>query len=235
MKILGFVPARGGSKAIPKKNTYPLDGRPLIAYTIEEALKSKVNRLIVSTDSPEIAEVSRQHGAEVPFLRPQELAGDHSVIEDAILDALKKLEQNEGYQPDIIVLLHPTTPLRIAKHINESIALLLEKQADAVVSVSEPMEHPGDMVYWDSQGKMRFLLNSDRGGCQRQQYPQCYFINGVVFTFTRKSFLQNKNRFGEKNMPYVIKQIDSIDIDSMDDFLIAEAILMQRRIVALKE
>ncbi len=234
MKIFGFVPARGGSKGIPKKNIHPLNGKPLIAYTIEEALKSKVNRLIVSTDSPEIAEVSRRYGAEVPFLRPKEMAQNQSVIEDAMLDALKRLKQTEGYQPDIIVLLHPTAPLRTAKHIDESIALLLEKKTDAVVSVSEPIEHPGDMVYWDSQGKMQFLLDIDHGRTQRQQYPQYYYLNGVVYVFTRESLLRNKSRFGEKIIPYMMKQMDSIDIDSMDDLLIAEAILIRKALVKEK-
>lgn len=229
MEILGFIPARSGSKGIPKKNIYLLNGKPLIAYTIEEALKSKVNRLIVSTDSSEIAEVSKRYGAEVPFLRPTGLAQDLSVIEDSIMDALERLKRSEEYQPDMIVLLHPTTPMRTAKHIDESITLLLEKQADAVVSVSEPMEHPGDMVYWDSQGKMHFLLDTDFGKGQRQQYPKYFFLNGVVYVFTRENLLQNKSRFGKKTIPYVMRKIDSIDIDSMDDLLIAEAILMRRK------
>lgn len=228
MNILGFIPARGGSKGIPKKNIYPLNGKPLIAYTIEEALKSKINRLVVSTDSEEIAKVSRQYGAEVPFLRKKELSQDRSVIEDAILDALERLKQTEGYQSDLIVLLHPTTPLRTARHIDESIALLLEKLADSIVSVSEPMEHPGDMVYWDSQGKMQFLLDIDHRRIQRQQFLECYFLNGAIYTFTSKSLLRNKSRFGEKTIPYIMRQMDSLDIDSMDDLLIAEAILIQR-------
>lgn len=232
MEILGFIPARSGSKGIPKKNIYLLNGKPLIAYTIEEALKSKVNRLIVSTDSSEIAEVSKRYGAEVPFLRPTGLAQDLSVIEDSMIDAFERLKRSEEYQPDMIVLLHPTTPLRTAKHIDESITLLLEKQADAVVSVSEPMEHPGDMVYWDSQGKMHFLLGTDFGKGQRQQYPKYFFLNGVVYVFTRENLLQNKSRFGKKTIPYVMRKIDSIDIDSMDDLLIAEAILMRRKALA---
>ena len=227
---LAVIPARAGSKRVPGKNIRELCGKPIIAYTVEAAIQSNVfSRVVVSTDSEEIANVSVRVGAEVPFLRPKEVAQNQSVIEDAILDALKRLKQSGGYKPDVIVLLHPTTPLRTTTHIDESIALLLEKQADAVVSVSEPMEHPGDMVYWDSQGKMHFLLDTDFGKGQRQQYPKYFFLNGVVYVFTRENLLQNKSRFGKKTIPYVMRKIDSIDIDSMDDLLIAEAILMRRK------
>ena len=234
MKILGFIPARGGSKGIPEKNIYPLNGKPLIAYTIEEALKSKVNRLIVSTDSSEIADVSRKYGAEVPFLRPAELAQNTSAIEDAMLDALEKMNRSDGYSPDLIVLLHPTSPLRTAKHIDESIELLLEKEADSIVSVSEPMEHPCDMVYWDSPGEIKFLVNTDPGRDQRQAYADYCFLNGAVYVFTRETLRQFKSRFGPKTYPYMMKQIDSIDVDSMDDLLIAEALLTRREPLSRK-
>lgn len=118
MEILGFIPAQGGSKGIPKKNLHELNGKPLILYTIKAALESKINRLIVSTDSKEIAEISRRYGAEVPFLRPKELAKDTSTIEEALFDVISRLEKNEGYRPELIVLLHPTSPLRQTKHIN---------------------------------------------------------------------------------------------------------------------
>lgn len=230
MKIFGFIPARGGSKGVPKKNIYLLNGRPLIAYTIIEGLKSKISRLIVSTDSSEIANIAREYGGDVPFLRPDNLAQDDSIIEEAIVDTLKRLKENESYEPEIIVLLHPTTPLRTASHINDSINLLLETQADSVVSVSPPMEQPGDMVYWDSSGKMHFLLETliEPFKAQRQGYPECYFLNGVVYTFTYRSFLETGDRFGKRSVPYMMRQIDSIDIDSMDDMLIAEAIIRQR-------
>jgi CMP-N-acetylneuraminic acid synthetase len=231
MDILGFIPARGGSKGIPRKNIYPMAGKPLIAYSIEQALQSKISRTIVSTDSPEIAEIAQEWGADVPFLRPKSLAMDDSNIEDALQYTLQLLKEKENYEPDIIVLLHPTTPLRTSKHIDESIQLLLEKRADSVVSVSVPMEHPAEMVYWDDAGRMQFLMEAYimPGRTQRQQYPKCYFLNGVIYTFTGRSFKKMKSRFGERSIPYVIRQIDSIDIDSMDDMRIAEAILNQKK------
>ncbi len=227
MEIFGFVPARGGSKGIPRKNLQLLNGKPLIAYTIKEALASSITRLLVSTDSEEIAATSLELGADVPFLRPDDLARDNSIIEDAMIDALKCLEHKEGYRPDIIVLLHPTTPLRRTRHIDEAVLLLKEKGADAVVSVSAPMEHPGDMVYWNDRGEMRFLLDFMPGKTQRQDYPDYQFLNGVVYAFTRESLMRNKSRYGEKTIPYFMRQIESIDIDSMDDLLIAEALLQK--------
>lgn len=232
MKILGFVPARSGSKGIPKKNIYPLDGKPLITYTLEESLKSRINRLIVSTDSQEIAEISKKFGAEVPFLRPDELAGDDSTVEEAIGYTLDRFKKEEGYEPDIIVLLQPTSPLRKVKHIDESIAILLKNNADSVVSVSNPMEHPADMVFWDKNGAMHFLMEKiiTLGKTQRQNYPKCYFLNGAVYTFTYKNFVENESRFGEKTIPYMMPQVASIDIDSMDNLYIAESLIMRKTI-----
>ena len=229
-EVLGFVPARAGSKGISKKNIRLLNGKPLISYTIEEGKKSRVNRLIISTDSPEIAEISKTLGAEVPFLRPAGLSQDDSVIEDALLDALERLNENEGYRPDLIVLLQPTSPLRTATHIDDCISLLEKNKADSVVSVAEPTEHPAEMVYWEDNGEMRFLSDSffQEKKTQRQEYPPFLFINGAVYAFEYQSLIKKKNRFGENTIPYVMSQKDSIDIDSMDDFLIAEALLQTK-------
>jgi CMP-N,N'-diacetyllegionaminic acid synthase len=230
MNILGFVPARANSKGVPGKNIKLLNGKPLLSYTIEEGKKSRINRLIVSTDSPEIAELSQALGAESPFLRSPELSQDDSVIEDALMDTLKKLKNNERYQPDVIVILQPTSPLRTAAHVDDCINLLEEKNADAVVSVSEPMEHPAEMVYWKKTGKMCFLsdLFFQEKKTQRQSYPPFYFVNGAVYAFQHQSLIKKKSRFGENTIPYVMPQIDSIDIDSLDEFNIAEALLKFR-------
>lgn len=230
MEVLGFIPARGGSKGIPQKNIYPVAGKPMIAYTIEQALKSVITRTIVSTDSQEIAAVVEEYNGEVPFLRPEGLAGDQNTIEEAIIYTLDQLKETEGYTPDAIALLQPTTPLRTAKHIDDTVDLLVSKGADTIVSVSEPMEHPCEMVYWDDENRFRFLLEKwIESGTQRQGYPDCYFINGAIYTFTVQSFLRNKNRMGSKKkvLPYVMAQRDSIDIDSPDDLYIAESILLR--------
>ena len=229
-EVLGFIPARATSKEIPEKNIRLLNGKPLISYTIEEGKKSGANRLIVSTDSPEIAKISKSLGAEVPFLRPVKLSQDDSVIEDALLDTLERLNESEGYRPDLIVLLQPTSPLRTATHIDDCICLLEKNKADSVVSVSEPMEHPAEMAYWEANGKMRFLSDlffQDKKK-QRQEYPPFLFMNGAVYAFEYQSFIKKKSRFGDNILSYMMRQMDSIDIDSMDDFLIAEALLQTR-------
>ena len=230
MKMLGIISARANPKGIPGKNFKLLNGKPLIGYTIEEGIKSKINRLIVSTDSSEIAKISKDFGAEVPFFRPSGLSQDDSVIEDSILHVLKKLKEGEGYQPDIIVLLQPTSPLRTARHINDCIDLLKEKKVDSIVSVSKPLEHPAEMVYWNQSGKMFFLSDIffQEKKFQRQQYPTFLFINGAVYVFQYQSLMEKKSRFGDKTLPYEMRQMDSIDIDSMDDFKIAEALLQAR-------
>jgi len=230
MNIMGFIPARSGSKGIPKKNIYSLNDKPLIAYTIEEALKSRINRLIVSTDSLEIAETAKRYGAEVPLMRPLELAQDNSIIEDALIDVIEKLKKSEKYKVDVIVILQPTSPLRTYKHINESIEILFEKQAESVVSVSIPMEHPADMVYWDSLGKMHFLLKdfAINNRTQRQGYPECYFVNGAIYTFRYQFLIKTGCKYSENAVPYFMDQIDSIDIDSMDDMMVVEALVRRR-------
>lgn len=226
MSILGFIPARGGSRGLPGKNIRPLNGKPLLAHTIEVALRSRIDRLILSTDSEEIASVGKQAGAEVPFLRPEHLASDTSVIEDALIDLLQKLKETESYEPEVIVLLHPTTPLRKAKDIDGCILKYQEGDADSVLSVSEPMEHPGDMVSFDGKGKMHFLLKELMPGKnQRQEFPDFFFINGCVYVFSPSTLRQYGNRYGQRTVPYIMPQRRSIDIDTEDDFLIAEALL----------
>lgn len=227
MKILGFIPARSGSKGISNKNIHLLCGQPLIYYTIQAALYSNINRCLVSTDSKEIAEISRNLGADVPFLRPTKLASDTAIIEDALEHALTHLWEQENYRPDLIVLLHPTTPLRTSNDIDRGIALLNSKNVDSVVSVSEPKEHPADMLRWnEKEHTVDFLLDNITPGMQqRQSYPKYHFLNGCVYVFTYTSFQENKSRFGKQILIYDIPQIRSIDIDTMDDLLMAEALV----------
>lgn len=228
--VLGFIPARANSKQIPGKNIKLLNGKPLIGYTIEEGIKSQINRLIVSTDSSEISKISDDFGAEVPYLRPSEFSQDDSIIEESLLHLLNNLKEKESYQPEIIVLLQPTSPLRTASQINDCINMLKEKNVDSIVSVSKPMEHPAEMVHWDGFGKMCFLSDQffQEKSIQRQQYPSFLFLNGAIYAFTYHCFLKKKSRFGDKTLPYLMPQIDSIDIDSVDDFKIAEALLKAR-------
>ncbi|MGE4556715.1 MAG: acylneuraminate cytidylyltransferase family protein [Desulfovibrionaceae bacterium] len=226
---LGFIPARGGSKGVPGKNLKPLAEKPLIHWTIEAALASRLDRVLLSTDAADIAEAARQAGAEAPFLRPAEFSGDASVMDDAILHALKWLRDTDGWIPDVIVVLQPTSPLRRSEHIDGCLDLLIRERACSVVSVSDPMEHPSEMVYWTPQDGMRSFLEScpNMGSVQRQAYPKCYFVNGAVYAFTREA-LENGQRMGAQTLPFFMEQKDSIDIDTPDDFEIAEALMLAR-------
>jgi len=142
MKILGLIPARGGSKGIPLKNIQKLAGKPLINYTIESAKKSKIDKVIVSTDTKKIAQISTSAGAEVPFLRPKKISKDSSSTIKVIKHALKFLKLKQNYEPDIIVILQPTSPLRTAKMINNSINILKKSKCSSVISVSKIKSHP---------------------------------------------------------------------------------------------
>lgn len=225
---LGFIPARGGSKGVPGKNLKPLAGKPLIPWTIEAALASRLDRVLLSTDAADSAETARQAGAEAPFLRPAEFSGDASVMDDAILHALKWLRDTDGWIPDVIVVLQSTSPLRRSEHI-DGLDILIRERACSVVSVSDPMEHPSEVVSWTPQGSMRpfFESCSSMGSVQRQAYPKCYFINGAVYAFTREA-LENGQRMGAQTLPFFMAQKDSIDIDTPDDFEIAEALMLAR-------
>ena len=228
MRTLGFIPARGGSKGIPLKNLFPLAGRPLIDYTILAALKAGLDETIVSTDSLQIAEHSKSLGAQVPFLRPPELSHDTSSIEGALTHFLDWAKGSGHSLPDIIVLLQPTSPLRKDHHIRGAVELLIETNADCVLSVSDPLEHPQDMAYWDNDGNMHFLFDGEvtPGITQRQQFQKHYrFTTGGIYAFTRKSFEKSGRRFGQKNIPYPINSLSAIDVDTPEHMKIAEAIL----------
>ena len=230
MGILGLIPARGGSKGIPRKNVYPLNGVPLVNYTIEAALGSgRLDRTVLSTDDEEIAEVGRRAGAEVPFLRPAELAQDASTLEEVLDHLLARLEADEGYVPDAVMILQPTLPLRTAAHVVQAVDLLESSGANTVVAVSEPTEHPAEMVFFEA-GKMRFVLQDTgfRTGVQRQGYDEVYFLNGAIFLTRTASYREQGTRFAAPVVPLVMDPLDSIDIDAMHDLIIAELLLKRR-------
>ncbi len=222
--MLGFIPAKGTSKGLPGKNKRLLNGKPLVAYSIEAALASSLDRVFVSTDDEDIAAIAKNCGLEVPFLRPASLSGDTDTIEAALSYTLDSLFQKEGYKPKDIVLLQPTSPLRTTTHINEAVALF-HSTPESVLSVSDPMEHPAEMVYW-KDGKMNFCLESILPGKdQRQSYPHYYFTNGALYLFSYEQFIATGSRYSACPVPYPMSQRSSIDIDTEDDFCIAEALL----------
>ncbi|MCK5019499.1 MAG: acylneuraminate cytidylyltransferase family protein [Candidatus Peribacteraceae bacterium] len=230
--ILGLIPARGGSKGVPRKNIKDLCGKPLIAYTIIEAKQSKyLNRLIVSTDNEEIASIARSYGAEIPFLRPAYLADDSSKDIAVLRHTINSLKENDGYLPDIIVILRPTSPLKKYFHIDEAISLLLEdKYADSVRSITLARQHP--LRTWRIQnGKLRSFVPENIYNFReafnhpRQELPEAYIQNGAIDVIRRKSFEEKLSLLGETILPYVMEGKYSINIDSPLDFLVAQLLM----------
>ena len=158
MNVLAIIPARGGSKGVVDKNIHDFCGKPLIAHTIDCAKNSKyVNRVIVSTDSEKIADIAKAHGAEVPFLRPSELAQDKSKIVDAIVHTVLKLKEEEGYFPDYILLLQTTSPLRLSSDIDNALDLCIKRDADAVVSLCQTEQ----LLYTKDENDRLHLVSSE--------------------------------------------------------------------------
>lgn len=221
-KVLALIPARGGSKRLPRKNVLDLAGKPLIAWTIDAAKKSQyVDRIIVSTDDAEIATISKNYGAMVPFMRPDYLASDTASSNDVILHALQAL--NEYY--DLIVVLQPTSPLRNHSHIDHSLEMLIENNAEGIVSVT-PCEHS---PLWSNilpdDGCMDNFLN-EYSNLRSQDLPQYFRLNGALYSFTSESLLQNSGVVYSKHVyAYVISGEHSVDIDSQLDFDFAEFLI----------
>lgn len=224
--ILAIIPARGGSKGIPRKNIKTLAGKPLIAWSIEAGKKSKyIDRIIVSTEDKEIRDISLVYGAEVPFLRPKELAQDNTSSVDTIVDVIMKLKDIEKLEYDFILLLQPTSPLRNEKHIDESIDLLISNldKYNALISVTE-LEHP---VYWnrnidDSQRLRNFMEYDKNKNYRRQDFMKTYRLNGAIYLIKTDAFLNYKNFETKDTLAYIMNRKSSIDIDCIDDLELAE-------------
>lgn len=229
MEILALIPARGSSKGIPYKNLRPLAGKPLVVHTIEHAKQARViNRIVVSTDDDEIARVAQDAGAEVPFLRPSELAQDDTPMFPVVQHALLWLDQHEGYQPELLVLLQPTSPLRRVEHIDQGVKLLLETCADSVVSVCEVEHSPYWMRVLGNEGKVRPFIESQCEYLRRQDLPPVFRLNGALFV-TRWSIIMEEGRLlGDDIRAFIMAHEDSVDIDDELDFLLAELLLKRR-------
>ena len=226
-KFLAIIPARGGSKGLPRKNIKPLLGKPLIAWTIEQALNSKyIDKVVVSTDDEEIAEISKEYGAEVPFLRPKELARDDSPTIDAIMHAINWFEER-GEFFDILVLLEPTSPLRKRNDIDNALELLINniETADAIVSVGEVhLENPYIMKKIEN-GYVKPFIEIDKDFYQRQQLPKVYFPYGVIYASKIETLKKYKTFYQERTIPYFIERWQNYEIDDIYDFICIESIL----------
>ncbi len=226
-EILAIIPARGGSKGVPRKNVRELNGRPLIGYTIEAAKKSnRVSRVVVTTEDIEIATVSREYKAEVPYLRPDELSQDNSPTMECVLHMLNYLEKTEGYVSDYVLLLQCTSPLRNHSHINEAIDKLLNSDYDSIVSVCEAEVNP----YWANifEGdKLKYFIEEGRKITRRQELPNVYRMNGAIYLIKTEVLKKQKTFEPEEVMGYIMDSYSSVDIDTEMDFKIAEAIIKE--------
>lgn len=225
-EILAVIPARAGSKGIEGKNIRSLGGKPLIAWTIEAARASKqVSRTIVSTDSHEIAETARRFGAEIPFLRPADLAQDDTPGVEPPLHALKWFHENEKYVPDLLLLLQPTSPLRTTQDIDDAVTLLGKKDADSVISVTPSPCHPYWMKCLDRGGRLTDFIKLNKSVTRRQDLPAVYILNGAIYLIRRNVFLQRRDWYTDKTYAFVMPRERSFDIDGEWDLRLVEKIL----------
>jgi len=221
-KILCIIPARSGSKGVKNKNIRLCFGKPLIAWTIEQAKASKyIDTVIVSTDSFHIARISRSLGAGTPFLRPKSLSLDRSAISGAILHAISALKQSYG----VVLLLQPTSPLRSYRDIDNALELLTLRDAQAIVSVTLAEHHPNFYNRLPGDLCMKDFISSKFTSSNRQDMPPFYRLNGAVYVAYTKYFLKYKNFFGPKTFAYIMPPERSLDIDTIFDFYFAEFIL----------
>lgn len=226
MKIIGLITARGGSKSIPGKNIKLLAGKPLIAWTIEVALQcTELSRLIVSTDDETIAGVARQWGAEVPFIRPPELAQDSSSHISVVLHTIHWLKEKEGFCPEYIMLLQPTSPFRTVEDMTNAIQLAKDKAAIAVIGVCEAAKHPYKTYKIIANGALECFIPSNIGYKYRQALPKVYEENGAIYLNKCTSLLKDQTFFPEGAIAYVMPQERSHDVDTPWDFRIADLVL----------
>jgi len=227
-KALAVILARGGSKGIPKKNIKEICGKPLIAYTIEAALLSGIfDKVVVSTDSHEIASVAKSFSASVPFMRPDELSQDHVWSRDALRHAVLECEKEYSTLYDYVVELPCVAPLRNYIHIREAVNKLIQTGADSVISVCKMQDkHPVRMKRIVEDTIQDFCKEFPEGeGSRRQDLEPCYIRNGAIYAMTRKCIVDDFSRNGKVSRPYIMDEIHSVNIDSMIDYYLAESII----------
>ena len=226
-RFVAIIPARSGSKGLKDKNIKLLNGKPMVAYTIEEAVKSKIfDDIIVSTDSKIYAEIAERYGAKVPFLRPEELATDTAATRDVIVDTIQRLK-SLGKEYDYLMILQPTSPLRRAEDIVKAVDLLYKKDALSVVSICEAEHSPLYMnVLEESLSLHNFISNNMP--TRRQELRQYYRLNGAIYLCAVDYYVQNGDLYSEESYAYVMQKENSIDIDDEVDFILSEILLKQK-------
>ncbi len=235
-EVLAIIPARGNSKSIPRKNIREFAGHPLIAFSIAAARQSQlVTRVIVSTDDPEIAEISKKYGAEVPFLRPADIAEDTTLDLPVFEHALRWLKLNENYSPEVVIQLRPTSPIRPKRMVDEAVSLLLEHpEADSVRGVVASGQNPYKMWKIDPRGTMQPLLEVDGitepYNAPRQDLPATFWQTGHIDAIRPSSILEKGSMSGDVILPLKINPIFTVDIDTLLDWQRAEATVLEGKL-----
>lgn len=231
MEILAVIPARSGSKSVPHKNIREMNGKPMLAYSIEHAKKSRfINRIIVSTDSREYADIGEKYGAEIPFLRPLKYAEDDSTDYDVFYHLLSELKSREGYSPDVVVQLRPTYPVRNPKDIDNMIQMLLDNaDTDSVRSIAPAKEIPYKMWKMDEKSKQLAPVLTEieeSYNMPRQKLPKVYYQNACIDVFCTDTVMVRHSMTGKKILGYVMEK--NYDIDTEEEFRKAETYLRIR-------
>jgi N-acylneuraminate cytidylyltransferase len=220
--VLAIIPARGGSKGLPRKNVLDVGGKPMIAWSVESAKRSRyVDRVVLSTDDMEIAAIARRYGCDVPFMRPPEFARDDSLIDAAVIHTLDHLDR----QYDYFVLLEPTTPLRTGGDIDACIELCLSRHAPVCISISEPPHSPYWAVTLENGERVKLVFDGALVASRRQELATTYMINGGVYVADTAWYRQHKTFLADETVAYVMPPERSFDIDSMLDLVAVNAIL----------
>jgi CMP-N-acetylneuraminic acid synthetase len=229
LNILGVIPARGGSKGIPRKNLLTLGGKTLLELAIESAYSSRLlSRVIVSTEDEELYEVSKAAGADTPFIRPTHLASDTASTWSVMKHAVSWLKEHEGWHTDILVMLQPTTPFRKGTHIDQTIEMVLDSTAESAMTIRE-VDYPSHwMLRLQSDGRVSRLIHSDREYTRRQDVPKAFQPNGLVYVI-RGSALDNGSGLpGNSTRGLMMSFEDSVNIDEWWHYRLAQLIWAER-------
>ena len=228
MKILSIIPARGGSKGIPRKNIVPLAGKPLLAWTIEASLKSQfIDKTIVSSEDKEILEIAEKFGAE-PIKRPKFLATDKALPEPMVYQVLEYLKKKQNYIPDILIYLQSTSPLRDNNDIDEALKLFVNSKATALIAVSKIDKKYLKTFILDKKGFLKGAINNYYPFMNRQSLPEIFLPNGAIYLIKRKTFLKTRQLFSDKTIPFIMPLERSLDIDNRKDLREAENYLLSK-------
>jgi CMP-N-acetylneuraminic acid synthetase len=231
-RVLAVIPARGGSKEVPRKNIRLLHGKPLISYTIEAALAVQhlFHRIIVSTDDKEVADISKEFGAEIPFLRPVELSGDEVPMVPVLQHAVRFIEQQDGITFDWVYLLQPTVPLRMPEDLEKAMQLAQDVACDSVISVVQVFSVHPILMKRIEEGRLLPYCIEEKEGTRRQDYqPPAYMRNGAIYITRRPILMERNSIWGTRICPYIMPPDRSLGVDSELDFKMIDLLMSEKK------